>query len=89
MKALIIKVTGDVQGVSYRYFAKGEARKLGLAGWTKNELDGTVTIFVQGDQDKLQEFTEWTREGSPMATVEGVKIKEATVDEPLRRFEVR
>lgn len=88
-KAILIIVTGDVQGVSYRYWAKKEAEKLGLSGWAKNEHDGTVSVFVQGPEDSLKNYLEWTKEGSPLATVEGVETKDSAVDENINRFEVK
>jgi len=88
-KAYAISVHGDVQGVSYRYFAKKEALNLDLTGWAKNEHDGTVSIFIQGDSQKAQEFVDWTKEGSPMATVENVSVNVAEPDENIKNFEVK
>lgn len=39
---------GRVQGVGFRYTAKYAAQSMGLAGWVKNEYDGTVLMEVQG-----------------------------------------
>lgn len=89
MKAYNLKVTGDVQGVSFRYFTRTKAENLGLAGWAKNESDGSVTVFVQGDEKSIQELIEWTKEGSPMATVNNVAIQEAEADESLKGFEIK
>jgi acylphosphatase len=89
MKAYEIIIFGDVQGVSYRYFARREAKALGLSGHTENEHDGSVKIFVQGADEKLTDFIEWSKEGSPMATVSDVKISEVEVDNSLKGFEVK
>lgn len=88
MKAVILNVTGDVQGVSYRYFARTEAKKLGLSGFAKNEHDGSVTVFIEGDDARVEEFVSWAKEGSPMASVENVEV---TVAEPadVEGFEVK
>jgi acylphosphatase len=87
--AVFIKISGDVQGVSYRYFARTEAKKLGLSGYAKNGHDGTVSIFIQGPEAKVAEFVEWTKKGSPMASVENVEIKDAEADESIMEFEVK
>jgi acylphosphatase len=39
---------GRVQGVGFRYTAKYLAQSMGLAGWVKNEYNGTVLMEVQG-----------------------------------------
>ena len=88
-KAYAISVQGDVQGVNYRYFAKKTAKTLGLVGWTKNEHDSTVSIFIQGNPEMAQKFIDWAKSGSPMATVESVSVDSAETDESLKDFEVR
>jgi acylphosphatase len=88
-KAYAISVQGDVQGVNFRYFAKKTAKTLGLVGWTKNEHDGTVSVFIQGDPEMAQKFIDWAKSGSPMAMVESVSVDLAETDEGLKDFEVR
>lgn len=39
---------GRVQGVGFRYKAKYLAQSLGITGWVRNEMDGTVTLEIQG-----------------------------------------
>jgi len=41
-------VRGRVQGVGFRWFVDHEARTLGLAGWVRNNLDGTVEVLAMG-----------------------------------------
>jgi acylphosphatase len=89
MKAIFIKVTGDVQGVNFRYFAQKKAKELSLAGWAKNEHDGSVTIFAQGTEASLRQLVAWSAEGSPMATVAGVIANETEVDKNIKGFEVK
>ncbi|MFC2694415.1 MAG: acylphosphatase [Lactobacillus sp.] len=47
---------GHVQGVGFRYTCRRLAQKFALTGWVKNELDGTVTVVVQGPAKKIQRF---------------------------------
>jgi acylphosphatase len=77
MKAYTLKISGEVQGVFYRHHAKKEAQKLGLAGWAKNEHDGTVTLFIQGEEGLLAKMIAWSKEGSPLAEVEEVVVLES------------
>jgi hypothetical protein len=47
-RAVLVSVTGRVQGVSYRAWTRDEARRLGLGGWVCNESDGSVRALVVG-----------------------------------------
>ena len=40
-------ITGQVQGVGFRYRARYAAQTLDLTGWAQNEDDGSVTLEVQ------------------------------------------
>ena len=44
---------GRVQGVGFRYTALHLARSLQLTGWVQNEWDGTVTMEVQGGEERI------------------------------------
>jgi acylphosphatase len=89
MKAVLIKVMGDVQGVNFRYFARKKAKELNLTGWAKNEHDGSVTILAQGTEEALKEIVAWSGEGSPMATVKKVTAEVTEANESLKGFEVK
>lgn len=71
----IIHVTGHVQGVFFRASARDEARRLGLAGWARNEPDGSVRIEVEGDPSALDQFIAWCRIGPPRARVKHVAVE--------------
>ncbi|XP_041418381.1 acylphosphatase-2 isoform X1 [Xenopus laevis] len=47
------EVFGRVQGVCFRMYTEGEARKLGVVGWVKNSRQGTVVGQVQGPEEKV------------------------------------
>lgn len=89
MKAVQLHITGRVQGVSYRASTHAQARALGLAGWVRNEPDGSVRAFVQGPDADVDALREWCAKGPPHARVDAVETKEAAVDPELTRFEVR
>jgi acylphosphatase len=69
----IVRVSGRVQGVSYRAAARREARRLGLAGWVRNEPDGAVAIDVEGDRDAVAAFLRWCAQGPPAARVAAIE----------------
>lgn len=70
-----ITVSGLVQGVGYRAFAKSAAEKLGLKGFAENMPDGTVKIVVEGERSDIEKFIEECRRGPPFAEVEDVKVE--------------
>ncbi|MHB8528790.1 MAG: acylphosphatase [Caulobacteraceae bacterium] len=70
--ALRLTVRGRVQGVGYRWWAIGEARRLGLDGWVRNRRDGSVEIVAIGPQAAAEQLVEACRRGPPAATVRSV-----------------
>jgi acylphosphatase len=70
---VIARVTGRVQGVNYRASARREAQLLGLAGWVRNEPDGSVLIDAEGDPAALEAFLDWCRRGPPLSRVDRVE----------------
>jgi acylphosphatase len=57
-KKVELKVYGVVQGVFYRARACEIAKDLGLAGYVKNEPDGSVEIVAEGEENTLKSFIE-------------------------------
>ncbi len=53
---LYLIVHGNVQGVGYRHFVSRAARRLGLAGFVRNESDGSVAVLAEGDAETLDAF---------------------------------
>lgn len=88
MRAVHATVTGRVQGVSFRYYAQQRARELGVAGWVRNEPDGSVALHAEGADDAVDALVEWCRTGPALAKVRNVAVREAT-ETGATSFEVR
>ena len=86
--ALHVPVTGLVQGVFFRAWARDEAQALGVSGWIRNCSDGSVEALLEGEAEAIEELIDLLREGPPGAQVEDVEIEEAD-REGLSSFEVR
>ena len=65
-------VRGSVQGVGFRATTFDQARRLGLAGWVRNRVDGTVEVLAEGAEPKLNMFLAYLRRGPLGARVAGV-----------------
>jgi acylphosphatase len=73
-------VSGQVQGVGYRYFAQKSAHALGLAGYARNLADGRVEVYAAGSAEALSEFSSRLRQGPRWSDVRGVEEQEAAVE---------
>jgi acylphosphatase len=69
-------VTGRVQGVWYRQSCQREAADAGVAGWVRNNDDGTVEAVLEGDADRVGRVLAWMRLGPPHAMVTGVEYRD-------------
>ncbi len=76
---LSIKVFGRVQGVFFRYSSVGKAKELGVTGFVRNNLDGSVYLEVEGNKEVLDKFVAWCRHGPLFAKVEKVEILEGSL----------
>ena len=56
MIAVHISVYGEVQGTGFRTWSKEQAEKLNLSGWTRKASDGSIEIFSQGEEEKINDF---------------------------------
>jgi acylphosphatase len=63
VKRLRANVRGRVQGVGFRANAAAEARRLGLTGWVRNLLDGTVQTEAEGPDADVEAYLTWLRRG--------------------------
>jgi acylphosphatase len=81
-------VRGRVQGVGFRWFAEREAHILGIAGWVRNNSDGSVEVHAQGARDQLAGLRSRLREGPRAARVDAVEESEARLISGLSSFRI-
>ena len=65
-------VHGRVQAVGFRYGARIEAQRLGVAGWIRNRSDGAVEAEIEGDAASVDEMLGWRDDGPPGAEVTSI-----------------
>jgi len=73
--AVRVVLQGKVQGVGLRAAIRERARELGLAGWVRNEADGSVRLHAEGDAANVEALLAFLREGRA--------VTEMTID-PVR-----
>lgn len=76
-RAVRVRVSGRVQGVGFRYSTSARAAELGLSGWVRNLVDGSVEAHLEGDGDRVQEMLDWLRRGPALARVDRLDALDA------------
>lgn len=74
MRSVRVRVRGLVQGVGFRSFVRREASKLGLSGWVRNEVDGSVSVYAVGGEDEIRALLDKIRVGPPASEVEELEV---------------
>jgi len=89
MTSVKILVHGKVQGVAFRYHIKELANTLGVNGWVRNRIDGTVEAYLQGETHLVNQLIDWCRNGPAEAFVDRIDISHSTAEPDLSGFMVR
>ena len=82
-------VFGRVQGVSFRAATAAQARKLGVVGWVRNLVDGSVELEAEGDEIHVAALLAWCEHGPPAARVARVVVEERMPTGTCGEFEIR
>ena len=72
-RAIHVMITGQVQGVGFRWWVVNEAKLLGLNGWVRNRLDGSVEAIFSGEDTAINEIIERCWSGPIAAVVTNIK----------------
>jgi acylphosphatase len=81
-------VSGFVQGVGFRYFARDAAVREGLTGWARNQPNRTVEIVAQGDAEGLLRFEMALRRGPAGARIDDVLVDQEPVTASFTTFQI-
>ncbi len=76
MKTKILKATGRVQGVGFRYFVQKQAMQLGVKGEVKNQPDGSVLIIAQAAGIAMAEFITKVESGPSFSRVNNLLVND-------------
>ena len=72
-----VLVSGRVQGVGFRWYAREKAQELGLAGSVANLPDGRVEAWIEGESGAVEAMLAWLRHGPPAARVTNLEVVES------------
>jgi acylphosphatase len=88
IRAFRLRITGRVQGVGFRWYARRAAGETGVAGRVRNLPDGSVEVLAAGDLARLAAFREQLREGPPGARVLAIEEQELATVPAWDGFEI-
>ena len=87
MKSILVNIQGKVQGVGFRAFVEHHALKIGIKGYVKNCIDGSVEAEFQGTEEQLKQIIIICEKGPISSNV--IKITKVTVpNKDYTSFEV-
>ena len=86
--AIHAQVSGQVQGVGFRYSCRDEARRLGLFGWVRNDRNGGVEVWAEGGPEQLETLLQWLRQGGPPHALVDTVTVENCQSKGYHRFEI-
>ncbi len=80
---------GRVQGVFFRANAKKCADGLGVTGWVKNTVDGSVEAVFEGDEYEVKRAVELCAERQPFAKVSSKRVEYVSASGEFKEFSIR
>ncbi|HEX9965914.1 MAG TPA: acylphosphatase [Allosphingosinicella sp.] len=88
MSGCRVRIYGRVQGVFFRNWTMDRARALGVRGWVRNRLDGSVELVAYGDDPAVEALTAACRTGPLAAEVERIEVDIVEGEGPPSGFRV-
>jgi acylphosphatase len=74
--------------VGFRAFVWRNAAELGVSGWVRNRLDGSVEVLAAASEAVLDELERRLRTGPRWARVDALQVEHETVEQPPAGFAV-
>lgn len=76
MRRVHVTVSGEVQGVGFRYTMLHVAQSHGASGWVRNLRDGRVEAEVEGTDAQVEAVLAWAAEGPRGGSVTATRTTE-------------
>jgi len=87
-RQVYIIISGRVQGVGFRYFARHKAEEFNIVGWVKNTPDGKVEIEASGEPQNLNTFVDWMKIGPARAIIKTFSVSDISPERSFTRFTI-
>ena len=88
--AHLVTYRGSVQGVGFRFTVVRMANEYdGVAGWVRNNPDGSVSMHVQGPANEVEMLLEDIANGPHRSYIRDVTTQACPPDAALSRFGVK
>jgi acylphosphatase len=82
-------ITGEVQGVGFRWFTHDVAAREGVHGWVRNLADGSLEVFAEGEVESVRRLETAVRRGPARARVDDITTEEHAPTGRATGFEIR
>ncbi len=86
-KAVRLYISGTVQGIFFRRFVKDNADKLNVRGFVRNLEDGRIEIFIEGNQEDVENMTAVCKRGPAHSTLRKIEEKEEKLQD-FKEFKI-
>ena len=88
MTATHISIYGEVHGVGFRAWAQEQALKDNLIGWVRKAADGSIEVFLQGEEERINNFLSLCWDCPKMAYVDDVLAQDANTNDSATIFKM-
>jgi acylphosphatase len=85
--AVRLRIKGVVHGVAFRATMAEVAKGGDVAGWVRNDADGSVEALLEGNEAEVMKVVEWARRGPPSARVDSLDVRNVPAKN-LRGFKI-
>lgn len=88
MQNLEIVISGRVQGVGFRYFAKQKAELYEIHGYVKNIGSRKVKVLALGESGNMEHFVQALKLGPAYAHIESVSTSPVQHTKEYNEFKI-
>ena len=71
-----------------RFFTLKQAQTFNISGWVKNEDNGDVRAYEEGDRESLYQFIKYLKRGPVFARVDDVNLNWESEDKTYNEFNI-